>query len=272
MIESDSLVSLGLALVLAVAVPTAPRPRGPAVESTTSSVEQQRILEMPFPSEGRVVFNAHAAELHLEGWDREELRVEATKRVAGHDPSLDALAGDILERIVVRLEREGNRAELLVDYPPHCRQLRCSVTLQAYAPHRLAVSARYDDASLSVSGVHGGIEIENDSGDVSLRDVSGRIGVRTRGGNVNASPRVPTHISIVTGEGDIRVTLPRSGSAAPALLVRAPPGRVRSEAPLFSEREAYEAALRGERLHGGGWPRVELRSAAGSVVVELARD
>ena len=263
------LAALGMAL--SFALPSTPALPLPEAADPTTGVTRSRRLTLPFAEEGLLAFNAHGAELILQGWDRAELRVDATKRVSGLDGSLQALATRILESIVVRLEREGDRVDLLVEYPAHCSLvLQCSVELRAFAPHRLAVSARYDDAALSISDVHGGIELENDTGDVVLRNVSGRIGVRTRGGDVDAAPGLPAHISIVSKSGDVHVTLPRDPAAEPVLLIRAPEQHVRSEAPAFTTREAYEAALQSGTLLGGGWPRVELRSDSGHVVVEWA--
>jgi len=257
----STLGAVGLALGLAL-----PAPAGGEIV-----VERSRRLSVPFRTEGRLSFNAHAAELSLQGWSRDEVRVDATKRVDGLDPALESLSEQILEQIVVRLEHEGDRIDLLVSYPPHCRlELDCSVKLSVFAPHRLSFVARYDDADLRVADLHGGLELQNDAGDIRLDNVSGRIGVHTRSGNVSAVIARSAHVSIVADEGDISVTVPDDATTEPVVLVRASAERVRADGPVWTTRESYEQALQSGTLRGGGWPRVELYAGSGRIEIRRA--
>lgn len=180
--------------------------------------------------------NANGA-VAVEGWDRDEVRVEAVKKVraASRDRAEEAL-----KRLEVEIERRGDRLEIRTVRPERSSSLfgfafggttQGEVTYTLSVPRRTDLEVKTTNGRVRVAQLDGRVEARSTNGAVEVRQVKGAVETRTTNGavvveDVRGSLEASTTNGAIRAElqevaegrsmrlrttnGSIRLTLPRS--------------------------------------------------------------
>jgi len=248
---------LGTVLALFVA-------QGHAYEQRTYTEEFHH--SYPLPANGRVDLSNINGSVHITGWDKNEVKVDAVQ-YAGTKERLDEAK--------IRIDAGSTSVEIRTEYPDH------SLTFNdddrdnpACVDYTLTVprSANLDEiklinGELAISGVSGEVRASSVNGRVSASDLAGRAKISTVNGRLAAQfaslPNASSmHLSSVNG--GLELTLP-------------PDARAEIEASTVSGSISNDFGLRnvkhryvGQSLHGelgGGGSTIRLSNVNGRIEV-----
>jgi DUF4097 and DUF4098 domain-containing protein YvlB len=148
-------------------------------------------------SEVRITFDRGSAEsLTITGEDRDEIASELHVWSNGFD---DAEAQRLARATVLKGSEAGGRLTFNLTFPREGRQ-RANVTLRV--PTKMHASIARYSGKLSITNTRE-VEIQDSRGEASVRDISGRVTVSHRGGDLNIAD-VATIKLIVRGS-DVRL-------------------------------------------------------------------
>ena len=234
------------------------------------TLEKKLAATYELPEGRRLVVRNVNGDVTLGVWDRDEVRVVATKSAKGGDRE-DVEA--YLEALTVRVGQESDRLVFEVKDPRRGKGLlswfdfdsvRGDVEFEITAPWGAAVE---------LSTVNGGVHVADLGGQLSATSVNGRLALTSVGGEVEASTvNGGIHVTIsdvasaatlalTTVNGGITLEAPRDLRAA--IDARTTNGSVASDLPLVEEGQRSRTRLVG-RLNGGG-ASIRLRTTNGSV-------
>ena len=223
----------------------------------------QQVFEQIYPlaSGGQFVLQNVNGSVRVEGWDRDEVEVHATKTSASdaRDLSLVKIQVDSHpnEVDVHTLYPDGENAEVAVEYVVH-------------VPYRVLLhSIGTVNGSVSVRGVRGAGELRSVNGNVEVLDSSGRFSAHTTNGDLHlelASLTDGAPMNLETVNGSVTLDLPSNASAD--LTVRNMNGDVSSDVPVTSTATLPGSrAFRGKLGHGGG--PISVRTVNGGIHLVL---
>ena len=129
-------------------------------------------------TEVRVAFRNSSESLTITGEDRADVSSELHVWSNGYD---DSEAQRLAKATLLKTSEAGGRLTFTLDYPQDARQ-RANVTLHVPSTMRISI-ARYS-GKLAIEKT-GDVEVVDSRGDATIRDVSGRISVSHRGGDLN---------------------------------------------------------------------------------------
>jgi Toastrack DUF4097 len=242
-----------------------------------------------FASGGSVTIENGRGDTRVEGWDKNEILVEAHKYYEG-DGSQRA---EWLRETKIRFEGDEHHRLVKVEYPENFFGWnhwngRHGVNLTVHLPRRVDTELKNDRGNLNVQQIAGKIEIASDRGNIDVTGLDGELRVNGDRGSLkvrDASIRNGLRVSLDRGSvdidlkrldgdsnlevsrGDLSLTLP--GNAA--FTLDAERNRRSSFHTDFSvlARGGFNGnEIRGE-VHGGG-PVLRLRGDRGSISLHAA--
>jgi hypothetical protein len=243
--------AFGLAVALAMAV------QARASDRQSEQFHQTYSLS----ANGRVSLDNVNGDVHITGWNRNEVKVDAVKTVWAGTPLND-----------VRIE---------VDSRPD------SIHIEAKTPHHWMRNAHWrvdytimvpKDASIDkVSMVNGGVDIENISGEVAASSVNGRIEARDLSGGIDlsavngaidtafSSPDVSQPVSLKTVNGSVSLSLPSDANAN--LSARTLNGHISCDFPIKIKAAGFIGHSLSAAIGSGGGPEIQLNTVNGSISI-----
>jgi hypothetical protein len=117
---------------------------------------------------------------------------------------------------------------------------------------------------IAVLGARGDVAARSGSGDVQARAINGSVQIHTASGDITLDGRPGADWTIAAASGDVSLKLP--DDAGFVLAATTSSGRLRNRHDLDSRRSSGRRHLEGTS-HGGG-PRLDVRTASGSIRVE----
>jgi hypothetical protein len=243
--------------------------------------------------------------IEVRGWDRNEVVVEVEK--AGPDQQtverIQVKAAQTGNAISIDVPKPSPIETTGLRRSP-------SASLVVSAPLKSSVVARSGDGSIEIRRLEGKVDLDTEDGSVQIEDISGSLIVRTGDGQVQgrkvngqaeihtgdgsvgldgvltgvtietrdgsievtARPgsRADSDWDVTTGDGDVRLEMPRGFSAD--IDARTGDGRVRvdsiTDAPTATRSEDDERVSVTGRLGGGG-KALRVRTSSGSITVRL---
>ena len=245
--------------------------------------------QAPFAAGGSVTVENGRGDTRVEGWDKNEILVEAHKYYEG-DGSQRA---EWLRETKIRFEGDEHHRLIKVEYPENFFGWnhwngRHGVNLTIHLPRRVDAELKNDRGNLNVEQIAGKIEIASDRGNVEVNGLDGELRVDGDRGSLkvrDASIRNGLRVSLDRGSvdidlkrlggdsnlevsrGDLSLTLP--GNAA--FTLDAERNRRSSFHTDFSvlARGGFNGnEVRGE-VNGGG-PVLRLRGERGSINLHAA--
>lgn len=227
----------------------------------------------PFSAQGRIQVDNLNGPVHITGWDRDEVKVDAVK---------SAWTKERLDEARIEIRAEQNELSIRTEYPGHDHTFNfgndgehgnpASVEYTITVPRQ----ARLDEIKL----VNGRLDVQDVVGEVHASCVNGRIQVRnlqgaarldTVNGELDASvDQLPSsELKLSSVNGKLRVTLPSDAKAE--LKANTISGRISDEFGLPVTRHQFV----GQTLHGqlgGGGTMVKLSNVNGEIEIRHASD
>ena len=234
--------------------------------------------------------------VRVEGWERDEISIEATKKVRARDREE---AEEIVEGLKVEIRRDEGAVRIETIYPKRRRggfwsalfggvTRHMSVDYEVYVPGEMDLDLHTTNGRVEVEEVSGEVATHTTNGRIDLREVEGSVRVRTTNGGVKVEGLVGM-FDISTTNGSIEVGWSRGGvgdsrahTTNGRITLRVPKefsavldasttnGRVRTEVPLTIEGTISKRKVRGTLGEGG--PLLKLRTTNGNIdIVEGGR-
>jgi len=201
--------------------------------------------------------------VQVEGWDRDEVEVQAVKSAPNDSHALEA----------VKIEVESTPGTVAVHtHYPSADSGEVAVEYHIHVPNRtLLACVTTVNGSLSVRGVNSGGDLKSVNGNVEVTDSSGRFSAKTTNGdvhmelrklNVGSVSKTVAPMNVETVNGSVVLGLPSNASAD--LKVRNTNGDLYSDFPVSS----LDAVPGGRAFHGrighGGGP-ISVRTVNGGI-------
>jgi hypothetical protein len=201
--------------------------------------------------------------VQVEGWDRDEVEVEAVK-TADTD-------GQDLERVKIDVDSVPGQVSVHTRYPKG-EGVEVAVEYHVHVPYRVLLgSIGTVNGSVLVRGVDGGGDLRSVNGNVEVLNSAGRFSAKTTNGDL----RLELHevldgapMNLETVNGSVILGLPCNAKAN--LKVLSMNGEFHSELPVTSTAGELEPrAFRGKIGTGGG--EISVRTINGGVRLILQR-
>ncbi len=205
--------------------------------------------------------------------------IDATLRTRGY-----SIGGS--DGVRVTEHQTGNRVEIEIREPHmHFDFGQHSIRLELRVPKEIVGYLHTGDGSITLRNVHGPMQIDTGDGSVQGEGLDGLLDARSGDGSVHVSgrfdvlrlhtqdgsvdvdalrgSRMQSDWRLQTGDGSVRLSLPRDLSADLAL--RTGDGRIRMNLPISIAGTQSENEMRG-KLNGGG-PLLTVRTGDGSITL-----
>lgn len=155
------------------------------VASAGERIDQRQ----PAEANGKVRVENLAGSVQVNGWKRNEVRVEG---------ELD----DDVERL--EFESESGYTRIKVVYPRNSRNIRGGTHLTISVPERSQLELSTVSADADVRGVKGLIDVNSVSGDLTIDAASGEYALKTVSGNIRLDGTQPeARVSAASVSGDV---------------------------------------------------------------------
>ncbi len=190
------------------------------MSAAAQAVERQATYDKSFPlaAGGEVTVGNTNGSVEVEAWDRDEVRVQAVKKVrAGTSSRVD----EALKRLEVRVEASSDRVEIQTAGDRDSsgflswifgNHVEASVSYTLSVPRMARVEVDTVNGKVRVHGVGGHVAAETTNGSVELSDLGGGASASTTNGGVRVElSQVPSGASMrfETTNGGIHLTVPR---------------------------------------------------------------
>lgn len=206
----------------------------------------------------------------VQGWDGDEVRVEAVKKAkAGNTET----AREALRRIEVQVEQRGDRLEIDTKLPSDRHgffdwlfgnHANANVTYTVSVPRRTDVEVDTVNGNVRIRGVAGRVEADTTNGGIDMADVRGSVKAGTTNGGIDVELREVTEgrgMRFATTNGAIHLTLPRS--ARVSVDADTTNGGINLDGLPADIRSKSRRHLRAD-VNGGG-PEIELSTTNGGI-------
>ena len=227
----------------------------------------------PLSAQGRVAIENINGPVHITGWDRAEVKVDAVK---------SAWSKERLDEAKIEVEAGSDRISIHTQYPEHNHTFNYNSDDEQNNPARVEYTitvprqANLDEIKL----VNGRLDIQDVAGEVRASCVNGRIQARNLQGRTNLNTvngeldasvdqLASSELKLSSVNGRLHVTLPSDAKAE----VRASTmsGNISDDFGLPVTRHQYV----GRSLHGqlgGGGTLVRLSNVNGTIEIRHAND
>lgn len=227
----------------------------------------------PISAQGRIEIENINGPVHITGWDRDEVKVDAVKT---------AWTKERLDEARIEVRSEPNELSIRTEYPGHDHTFNfgnhdeygnpASVEYTITVPRQ----ARLDEIKLvngrlDVQEVAGEVHASCVNGRIQARNLQGRVELETVNGELDASvDQLPSsELKLSSVNGRLRVTLPSDVRAE--LKASTVSGNISDDFGLPVTRHQYV----GRSLHGqlgGGGTLVKLSNVNGTIEIRHAAD
>jgi len=224
----------------------------------------------PLSAGGRVELNNINGAVHITGWDRNEVKVDAVK---------SAYNQERLDEAKIKVDASSSRVSIRTQYPERDNTWNWgSHDNPASVEYTITVprDARLDkieliNGALDVQGVAGPVSASCINGKLSARDLRGRIELSTINGPLEAAVdrTDSTHVDLSSINGRLRLTLP--SDAQVELEASTVHGGISNDFGLKSNHHQWVGHdLRGRLGNGGN--RIKLSNINGPIEIHHAND
>jgi len=227
----------------------------------------------PLSAQGRIELENINGPVHITGWDRPEVKVDAVK---------SAWSKERLAEARIEVDASGDRISIRTEYPHHDHNFSFGDDNEHNNPARVEYTISVPrQASLDkISLVNGRLDIQDVAGEVRASCVNGRMEARnlqgrtqlsTVNGTLDASvTQLPSSgLKLSSVNGRLHVTLPSDASAE--VEASTVSGGISNDFGLTAIRHQYV----GHSLHGqlgGGGSLVHLSNVNGTIEIRHASD
>lgn len=206
----------------------------------------------------------------VQGWDGQEVRVEAVKKVKA---SSRDRAEEAMRKLEVRVEQRGDHLEIDTRLPKRSDGMfdwlfgnhsNANVTYTVSVPRRTDVEVDTVNGKVRVRGVAGRVVADTTNGGIEMEDVRGSVKAATTNGGIRvelAEVAAGQGMRFSTTNGAIRLTLPRD--ARVSVDAGTTNGGIDLDDLVADVRSKSRRHLRAD-VNGGG-PEIELSTTNGGI-------
>jgi DUF4097 and DUF4098 domain-containing protein YvlB len=198
-----------------------PNPRRPlailcglliAVSASAATLKENFDKTFPLSPGSEVTLRNVNGAVTFEAWDRNEVRVEAEKRVkAGSDDAARKAMGQVRIEVTpgsggLRIEtRLPKRGDGVFDWI-FGNQVNIDVSYKVHLPRQAMVDAETVNGGVTLAGTRGKARLETTNGAIHVRDVAGNVVASSTNGGITAS-RIAGAVKAGTTNGAIEAEL-----------------------------------------------------------------
>ncbi len=199
--------------------------------------------------------------IHVTGWDRDEVRLEARIQASSRNDDPRALAREVEIRTGAVIEADGPRTGGRDSW---------AVSFELMVPRATALRLGAHNGGIGVEGLTGDVEARTTNGGLSVAGGAGRVrGHTTNGGirlELSGSAWQGEGVDLETTNGGVRITVPEDYSAR--LETGTVNGGIQMDIPIMVQGR-LDRTIRTELGNGGSMIRAVTTN--GGVVVERGR-
>lgn len=208
----------------------------------------------------------------VEGWDGDEVRVEAVKKVKAG--SRDA-AQDAMRRVEVQVERRGDHLEIDTRLPKNGsgffdwlfgNHANANVTYTLSIPRHTDVEVHTVNGKVRIRDVAGEVEAHTTNGAIEMEEMRGSVRAATTNGGIDVELSEVTEgrgMRFSTTNGGIHLTLPRD--ARVSVDADTTNGGIDLEGLAADVQSKSRRHLRAD-VNGGG-PEIDLNTTNGGIKI-----
>lgn len=233
--------------------------------SQAETIEDTLEQTLAFAPGDRLEVSNTNGDIEVSAWDRNEIRIEARKRVKS---SSEERARSAFDELLVNIEPTGDGVEIDTDYPrgrgSWWKGVSASVHFEIRLPSTADLSLETVNGKIVVRGVQGDLELGTTNGGIDVDKSGGRVSARTTNGGIDVEMHdvtVDESMSFRTTNGSITISLPAGIGAD--LTARTTNGSVQTDFPVTVQGTFKKNRLEGE-LNGGG-ATIDLKTTNGSI-------
>jgi DUF4097 and DUF4098 domain-containing protein YvlB len=212
-------------------------------------------------------------QIEVGSWNRDEVRIEAVKKVKA---SSRDRAEEALEETRIEVETSSDRVRVKTDLPSSSggflswifgNHTNAQVSYRVTVPSRADVHVRTTNGKLQVRGVAGHVEASSTNGGIDIGDIRGSVDASTTNGGVSVELAEITpdrSMSFSSTNGGIRVTVPRN--ARISIDASTTNGGIRLNGLQADIRSKSRRRLEAD-VNGGG-PEIDINTTNGGIRIE----
>lgn len=234
--------------------------------------EERFQKQVEFASGGTILVENVNGRVEIEGWDKEEVYVQAIKRVKARD---DDRAQEMLDKTRILVEKNGDRLEIITETPrgrgkgfwgwSGGNKSSVTVSYRIQVPVRSVLKVGNTNGEIDIIDINGNADIETTNGKIIIDKLTGEVEARTTNGSIEVDLDAfsgEDEVDLSTTNGSIRLYLP----AGSGFEVRAQTtnGSVVSDFDVDERRrDRKRRSLRGAT--NGGGPMISMETTNGSI-------
>jgi hypothetical protein len=223
----------------------------------------------PLSAQGRVELNNLSGPVHITGWDRNEVKVDAVKR---------AWKQERMDETQIEISSQPDSIYIHTEYPDHDHNFTddshdnpASVEYTLTVPrHARLDEIKLVNGSLDIQDVAGEVHANSVNGKLQVQNLQGRTELNTVNGELDASvSQMPSAVNLSAVNGTLRLTLPSDAKAD--LKASTISGEISNSFGLpVNHHQFVGHSLSGEL--GGGGAQVKLSNVNGRIEILRAND
>jgi DUF4097 and DUF4098 domain-containing protein YvlB len=220
---------------------------------------------LPFAAGSRLELSNTNGDVEVSTWDRDEIDIEAHKRVRSSNGDKARQAFEDLQ-IEIKESASGVTIDTLYPKSPGgwFGNVNSQVSYTIRVPERSDLDIETVNGKVDIEGAEGKIELASTNGGIRVRDAGGSVSARTTNGGIDVELGSITEdedMTLRTTNGGITLTLPTDIHAN--LSARTTNGSVNTDFPVTVQGTFRRNRLEGE-LNGGG-ATLDLKTTNGSI-------
>lgn len=237
----------------------------------TSTIANAETLEetidrtLPFAAGSLLELSNTNGDVEITSWDRDEIQIEAYKKVKS---SNDDRARQAFADLEVNINETGTGVKIETEYPKGKSgwwgSVSSSVRYSIRVPRQADLVIETVNGKVVVEEVQGRIDLESTNGGIKAEDAGGSVTARTTNGGIDVELQEfdnDEDMNFRTTNGSITLTLPSDIRAN--LSARTTNGSVQTDFPITVQGTFRKNRLDGE-INGGG-ASIELKTTNGSI-------
>lgn len=236
--------------------------------AAADSLEETIDRTLSFAAGSRLEVANSNGSIQVAVWDRNEVHVQAEKRVRSRG---DQDVRDLIQELRVIIEETADGVRIETEHPRRDggwwgRGVSSSVDYRIRLPRDSDLNLETVNGKVRVDGVHGDLTLGSTNGGITVNDSGGRVDAHTTNGSIDVELQ-----QVVDGEdmsfrstnGGITLALP--GDARASVEARTTNGGIHTDFPVTVQGSFNKKRLEGEINGGGG--RIELRTTNGGIKI-----
>lgn len=236
-----------------------------------ATLEETFKKSFEFQPGGRVEVENINGNITIESWDKNEVHIEAEKRVRAGDRKD---AERIMEALSIDIDRKDNEIIITTRHPRKGHggfwdwvfgeNVSTEVTYRIHVPERCDLEATSTNGGVYVSNVEGTIRLRTTNGKIDAQGLKGLVSARTTNGSVNVELKEVTsaeEMEFLTTNGSVTLYIPNNIDCD--VRAKTTNGSIKTDFPLEVRGKYGSKSVQGKINNGG--PLIFIETTNGSI-------